>query len=64
MFDKLREKITGQVAVDVPDHVQNVPSYVASQLKNRGLEVDAESQLKCDKCRRWFAFHDFAVHSC
>jgi hypothetical protein len=64
MFDKLREAITGQVIIDVPEHIQNVPSYVANQLKNRGIEVTEQSGLQCDRCNQWFTFHEYSNHSC
>lgn len=64
MFDKLREIITGQIGIDVPECVQNVPSYVTAQLKNREIKVTEQSELQCDKCRCWVRFHDFSLHSC
>jgi len=56
--------ITGQIDVDVPEHVEDVSSYVFIQLQNREVEVNIESELQCDKCRHWFVFNEFNNHFC
>jgi hypothetical protein len=57
-------RITGQVAVDVPDNASNVLPYVVTQLVKHNIEISEKCELQCEKCGHWFQFHDYSGHAC